>query len=198
MDSQKKYTALTKEEIVTYIKQAQSSDSQAFELLQTQYRPLIDSQVHKYFSEGMGYDDGEDLRQEALIAFHSAVMNYDCSEDVEFGLYAKICIGNGLKTYLREYKKRSRQGVIPLEDINAEDTLESEEPSSDLICRESMQQLVTVIRDSLSTFEARVWWLYVSGLSAADVAKRLDLGDVRSVENAIYRIRRKLRKLLGD
>ena len=198
MDSQKRFTALSKEEIVSYIKQAQSSDSSAFEMLQMQYKPLIDSQVHKYFLSEMSYDDAEDLRQEALIAFHSAVMNYDCSEGVEFGLYAKICIGNGLKTFLREYKKRFDRKVIPLEDIKSEDAVESDEPSSDLIGRESMKMLVTVIRDNLSTFEAKVWWLYFSGMSAADVAARLGLTDVRSVENAIYRIRRKLRRLLGE
>ena len=48
---------------------------------------------------------------------------------------------------------------------------------------------------TLSELENRVWWQYVTGVPVADIARDL-ARDERSVHNAIYRIRRKLRAVI--
>ena len=72
------------------------------------------------------------------------------------------------------------------------------DPLQMLIEEESFNKLKRDIQENLSPYESRVWWLYVSGMSAADIAKKLDTKDVRSVNNAIYRIRKKLRGVLEN
>ena len=62
--------------------------------------------------------------------------------------------------------------------------------------RERLEALYAVIRNNLSDFEYEVWQLYMSGRSAKEIADRLHT-DQKSVSNAIYRIRKKLRSILS-
>ena len=74
------------------------------------------------------------------------------------------------------------------------------EPSAveKLIEEENLRLLERKIQANLSPYESRVWWMYVSGMSAQDIAARIDTADIRSVNNAIYRIRKKLRAVLAE
>jgi DNA-directed RNA polymerase specialized sigma24 family protein len=60
---------------------------------------------------------------------------------------------------------------------------------------ERFDRLCRTVRGHLSDYENRVWWQYVTGVSVADIAEGLGR-DERSVHNAIYRIRKKLREKL--
>ncbi|MBQ5633734.1 MAG: hypothetical protein IIV11_02485 [Clostridia bacterium] len=61
--------------------------------------------------------------------------------------------------------------------------------------QERLKSLYAVIRKNLSELEYKVWQLYISGRSAAEIAALLST-DEKSVNNAIYRIRKKLRAVL--
>lgn len=168
-----------------------NDDQQAFSQLLADYEPLIASEIARY-AAGIGSQDQEDLRQVALLALYRAAMAYDLEQtDVEFGLYAKICISNALVSQLRIIR-RSRSELL---DTQAPDTL-YEDPAKLLLEREAAEALQAHIRARLSPYEYRVWNLYVAGLSARDIADAVGR-EPHSVENAVYRIRQKLRKSLG-
>ncbi|MBQ8407409.1 MAG: sigma-70 family RNA polymerase sigma factor [Clostridia bacterium] len=180
------------------VRSARNGSQDAFLELKSRYKPLLESQVVKHTLPDMTAQDAEDLRQEALVIFCNAVCNYnDSTEGVEFGLYAKICIENGLISFVRSYLRRKKKAVLPLESAGQQDAVE-EDPLQALVDKENMAELVRVIRNSLSAYENRVWWLYVSGMSASDITKALGVKDHRSVSNAIYRIRKKLRSFLSE
>jgi RNA polymerase sporulation-specific sigma factor len=61
--------------------------------------------------------------------------------------------------------------------------------------KEDYRELSRRIESILSPYENRVWWLYLSGLTANNIAARLQKSE-RSIQNAIYRIRKKLRASL--
>ena len=88
-----------------------------------------------------------------------------------------------------------------LHDMAAEgwildEQIDEEDPSRDVIMREEMKELNRKIDETLSSFEGRVWRLYVSGCSFREIAA--DLGkNEKSVENAIFRIKQKLKRLLS-
>lgn len=178
---------------------AKSGSQDAFAALKEQYRPLIDRCVYKFASSDMTDQDVEDLSQEALICFCSAVCSYDCdSDNVEFGLYAKICIDNGLVSFVRSRNRRNRIKAVSLDDeidIHApgaeDDVLQS------LVDRERTSALVRKINKKLSDFEKKIWWMYVSGMSVSEISRAVS-ADSKSVSNAIYRIRKKLRETLGE
>ncbi len=182
---------------------ARAGDQQAYALLLERYAPMLQSMVSKYAASGMSEADLEDLRQEASVVFCSAVQSYDpAREGVEFGLYAKICVGHGLASALRVFRRQRRDGLLSLEGEGLIEQnpglLGSEVSVSDaLIDKERMEALKLIIQRALSPYESRIWWMYVSGASTSHIAQSLGK-DEKSVSNAIYRIRRKLRGVLGQ
>lgn len=182
---------------------ARAGDQSAYAALLEQYAPMIEAMVAKYALPEMSEADKEDLRQEASVVFCSAVQTYDTGrEGVEFGLYAKICVGHGLASALRVFRRQRRHGVLSLEGenlIEQKPELFGSEASvaEALEDKERVEGLVLIIQKTLSAYESRVWWLYVSGMSTAHIAQMLGK-DEKSVSNAIYRIRAKLRRVLGQ
>ncbi len=179
------------------IEKAAQGSEEALNFLMNKYKPLIDAEVFRHTGEGMNNQDIADLRQEAEIAFCNAVCNYDESlGGVEFGLYAKICIGNSLVSFLRAYKRR---GQIVSIDEDMSDEGSFSDPVQKLIEQEDFLILQRKIKANLSPFENKVWWMYVSGMSAKRIAETLAVeGGVKSVNNAVYRIRKKLRTLISN
>lgn len=184
-----------KEDLLFLIDKAQSGDQDAFGLLKDRYKPLIESCSYRYISSDMPTQDAEDLRGEALVHFCNAVCSYDVSgSSVEFGLYAKICISNGLVSYMRAYARRQRNRALSLEieSHGVDGAEDATDILQELIDEESTAELVRAIKKHLSDYENRIWWLYVSGMSVADIAKTVEAPDTKSVSNAVYRIRKKL------
>ena len=184
----------TQIELLTLIHQAQNGSQDAYMLLLGKYRPLIDASVARFVSADMSQQDREDMREEAERVFLNALITYDTDQDaVDFGLYAKICLRNGLISERRHLSSRRRFGVVSLmqDDISV-----LEDPSDKLVEEEQFRRLYRRVRAHLSEFENRIWWMFVAGVPVGEIARRLSK-DEKSVHNAIYRIRRKLRKLLA-
>lgn len=186
-----------KKYILELIKMAQDGSEESFFELRKIYEPLIEGRVSKNTLHGMTAQDIDDLRGEALVQFCRAVLNFDYSiEGVEFGLYAKICIENGLISFVRSYNRRHTSNILTL-DTDVDAASPYTDLMQDMIDRENLSSLIGLIQGSLSEYEGRVWWLYVSGVSVAEIAKKLGVSDTKSVSNAIYRIRKKLRERIS-
>ena len=173
------------------IQSAQSGNQDAFEELLDRYAPLINSMV---YNQGLSVQDCEDHRQEAVLAFYRALMHFDTAQnEVQFGLYAKLCIKNALLSHLR---KLNRQQEVLLEDQNTVIRADREtDPANRVMEQESYLELSRMIHDVLSEYENQIWWLYLSGRTAKEIADHLGR-DERSVQNAVYRIRKKLRTVI--
>lgn len=200
------------------ISKVKAGDQQSFRELLDQYKPLMSALVGHY--EGLvSSEDIEDMRVEALVGLHKAALGYDEDQDgVEFGLYAKICIKNHLATVYRSYLRHAKLKIIQLDQYsddsdNSEQFISVEDdPMKRAIERESFEILQKRIRDTLSDYENRVWWMYMAGMSAKEIAAELEKipsarkqkdqvspeKAERSVENALYRIRKKLRTALSS
>ncbi|MBE6630731.1 MAG: sigma-70 family RNA polymerase sigma factor [Ruminococcaceae bacterium] len=171
------------------IRQVRDGDQAAFAALLSDYEPLIGAEVAHHSAE-LSAQDVEDLRQSALIAFYRAALNFDLSQnEVEFGLYAKICISNALVSQLRVIRRY-------YSEISVGDTWShsegGEDPATRLMEEEAAAVLFARVRALLSPFENRVWSLYVAGRPVKEIARLLQK-DTHSIENAVYRIRKKLR-----
>jgi len=168
-------------------------DQKAFLDLLAEYEPLIGAQVTSHARE-LSHADAEDMRQVALLALYRAALGFDLEQqEVEFGLWAKICIGNALASQLRTVRRRPT--VVEYNERNVTDVATS--PADPLIEAEAAEALYARVRRVLSPYENRVWSLYMAGYRAGEIAEQLGK-DAHSVENAVYRIRRKLRAALGD
>lgn len=172
---------------------ARSGDQQAFEDLLEIYSPLIDAMTASFTRSSAVTDEREDLRQEACIAFCHAVDRYDLTtEQVSFGAFAKRCIRNRLISCYR--KKSLRVQLDPDTDVPL---VAPSDPARSVVEEEDYWNLCHRIESALSPYENRVWWLYLSGRTAREIALQLQKEE-RSVQNAIYRIRQKLRKTIPN
>ena len=190
-----KQSRFKNEEVNKLIELVVAGDSDSFTKLVDQYNPLLKKILNAYTTEEMSKEDVEDLRQEELIAFYRAIINFDKEQtDVEFGLYAKICITNSMISYKRAAAKKSNESLIGDEEMNSITDPESE-VSKFFEMRESERELGEQIEKTLSGYENEVWSYYVNGCSTKEIAAKLNSNE-KSIDNAIFRIRRKLKTLL--
>lgn len=163
---------------------AKNGDDSAFAELTDSYRPLIESMTVKYgvLTEGFGADK-DDVRQEASFAFYKAVMTFDTEQSkVSFGLYAKVCIRNRLISMLRSLKKRPRVAAQPKREVQTKKELS--------FPRDELEALAKRV---LSATEKTVFLMYADGKSYAEIAEFLNISE-KSVDNALFRAKRKIRQ----
>lgn len=184
-----------KNDVRELIVKVRSGDQGSFEILLNRYKPLIEASVNRFsFDEAFALYR-EDLQQEASLVFYNSILAYDLEQnEVEFGLFAKVCIHNALVSQLRTLKKRSAETVNATPE-NLLFVQDSDDPLTKILEQERLRSIYAVIRKNLSNFEYTVWQMYISGHSSAEISKALNI-DKRSADNAIYRIRKKLRALL--
>ena len=145
-----------------------------------------------------------------MIGLFKAIKCFDAQKQNSFKTFANICIERQLITAI---KSSNRQKHMPLnsylslnmtafenEDGNNDtqivDVLENtviEDPLDTITKKEYFSSVENVIDSSLSDFEKKVLNRYVQGESYVKIAERLD-APVKSVDNAIQRIRKKTAK----
>lgn len=187
---------------------AGGGDREAEERLAARYTRLVRICARPLFLAG---GDSEDLIQEGMLGLLSAIRQYDPSMSTAFKTYAEVCIRRRLYSAV---KSASRLKHLPLNDGLSLDYILSEEsqtqlaanpeafrrtPEEQVLARESEFELNKAFAQKLSRLEKNVLALYLDGLSYDEIAAKTGR-DVKSVDNAVQRIRRKLARdpNLGD
>ncbi len=138
--------------------------------------------------------DIEDLTQEGLIALYSAVKVYKYDVSL-FSTFASVCIKRGMLTFCRS---QNRKKDIPREKlIYADYDIEISQvksPEAILIEKEGSYILTEDIKRILSSLEYRVLLAYIAFNSYDEIAGHLGL-TVKSVNNTMCRVRRKIKEL---
>jgi len=191
--------------IYDLISKAKLGNNESYTELHEHYIPLIESMARRYMTIGeLPASEENDMRQESEIAFYHAVRAFDLSQDkVSFGLYAKICISNRLISCLRKSgaKKEIESSVVSLDEEYDDriDTYISDKinPLDYVLIKENVSYIRRTMLEELSVYEQKIFNHYILGSSAKEIA--LVVGESeKSVNNAIYRIRAKLRKLITE
>ncbi len=181
----------------TLCRRAAQGDQSAEEALALRYTRLVRACARPLFLMG---GDGEDLTQEGMVGLLSAIRSYAPERGVSFRAYAETCVKNRMISAVRSASGKHHTPLndsIPIEtplfDENCHCTaaLSATDPEEILITRESVQERLGSLFSKLSDFEAEILKLYLSGLSYSEIADQANR-PVKSVDNAIQRIRRKL------
>lgn len=182
-------------DINSLILRVRNKDQEAFDILLEKYKPLLYSLVSKFTCDDLLKPHEEDLLQEATIVFYNAILAYDETQNqVEFGLYAHICLSNALISQVRNLNRRKVEHSAELSGSEIASSVYSD-PADNILEEESIRQIYSVIKSNLSQYEYSIWSDYMRGKTAKDIGTSLGKSE-KSVTNAIYRIRRKLRALL--
>ncbi len=202
-----KFANLTDEEIISQIRQG---NEQALTYLLNKYKSLVQNKVSRYFIIGA---EKEDIIQEGMIGLYKAIKNYNTEKQNTFKTFANMCIERQLITAI---KTSNRQKHIPLnscvslnvsaytnEDDNNIQLIEIyddktvEDPLDTMMKKEYYKEIQNALDNSLSDFERKVLDRFIKGESYETIARRID-APVKSVDNAIQRIRKKANKQLLD
>ena len=202
-----KYSNLNDEEIISQIKQG---NQEALGYLLEKYKNLVNIKVSKYFMAGA---EKEDIVQEGMIGLFKAIKYFKPDKQNSFKSFANICIERQLITAI---KTSNRQKHIPLNSYlslntaayenNEDDSVELidtfynkevEDPLETIMKKEYYTEVENAVNKNLSKFEKQVLDQFLKGESYVKIAEKLD-SPVKSVDNAIKRIRKKAIKNMFD
>ena len=180
-----KYNDLSDEELVIRAK----NDKKAVSELIVRYLRTVQFLAGRYSS-----DIYDDLVQEGFVGLLKAVNTYRHDENVKFSTYANVCVRNKIVSSL---KKNSLINGVEFTDEMADELFEVGEgdPESIFIENEQMDEVYEKITSALSEQEWKVIQLFITGMAYNQMALNLGV-TVKSVDNAMQRVRRKLKSVL--
>lgn len=187
---------------------ARTGDPRAQEFLIKKYKNFVRGKARSYFLIGA---DREDIIQEGMIGLFKAIRDYRPDKIASFKAFAELCITRQMITAI---KTATRQKHIPLNsyislnkpiyDEDSERTLLDvvagrtiSNPEELVISREEFDSIEAKIGEVLSDLELQVLTYYLDGKSYQEIAENLDR-HVKSIDNALQRVKRKLEKSLQD
>ena len=196
---------MTDEQVV---KLAQQADGTALEYLLNKYKNFVRSKARSYFLIGA---DHEDIVQEGMIGLYKAIRDFREEKLTSFRAFAELCITRQIITAI---KTATRQKHIPLNsyvslnkpiyDEESDRTLldvitEGREanPEEVLISREDVSVIEGRIGKMLSGLEKQVLLRYLEGKSYQEISLEMHR-HVKSIDNALQRVKRKLQKMLAE
>ncbi|MEW5761902.1 MAG: RNA polymerase sporulation sigma factor SigH [Bacillota bacterium] len=191
------------EDIVGY---AREGDDQALEYLINKYKHFVRAKARSYFLVGA---DREDIIQEGMIGLYKAIRDFRLDKLSSFRAFAELCITRQIITAI---KTATRQKHIPLNsyvslnkplyDDDSDRTLldiisgtRITDPEELVISREECDNIGDKISELLSSLEWKVLTSYLEGKSYQEIADELHR-HVKSIDNALQRVKRKLEKYL--
>ncbi len=189
------------------VEQARKGDPKAQELLIKKYKNFVRSKARSYFLIGA---DREDIVQEGMIGLFKAMRDYQPDKVTSFKSFAELCIKRQIITAI---KTATRQKHIPLNsyvslnkpvyDDDSDRTLYDVMTSSSkelnpehlIIKREELSHIEEKMGEVLSDLEWKVLNAYLEGKSYQEISLEMNK-HVKSVDNALQRVKKKLEKFL--
>ncbi|MED5076374.1 RNA polymerase sporulation sigma factor SigH [Geobacillus stearothermophilus] len=203
VDKLKDYKHLEDEQLVTLVHEG---DGEALDFLIHKYQNFVRAKARSYFLVGA---DREDIVQEGMIGLYKAVRDFKGDKLSSFKAFAELCITRQMITAI---KTATRQKHIPLNsyvsldkpiyDDESDRTLmdvlsgtQVTDPEELIVNREEVDDIELKMAELLSDLERKVLALYLDGRSYQEISEELNR-HVKSIDNALQRVKRKLEKYL--
>jgi RNA polymerase sporulation-specific sigma factor len=182
---------------------AQGGNGHALEALIERYRRFARAKSRGYFLVG---GDADDIEQEALIGLYKAVRDFRPEFQASFRAFAELCITRQIITAIKTATRQKHQplnqylsisGVRGSDDPGERSVEEllphhhGTDPADNVVSRERLESMRASMAQMLSALEVDVLRLYVEGKSYQEIGERLGR-HVKSIDNALQRIKRKL------
>ena len=205
MATTRDFESMTDEQVVIL---AQETDGPALEYLLNKYKNFVRTKARSYFLIGA---DHEDIVQAGMIGLYKSIRDYKAERLSSFRAFAELCVTRQIITAI---KTATRQKHIPLNsyislnkpiyeedsdrtllDVITEEGMSN--PEEMIIDREDLSVIEGKIGQMLSDLEKDVLVRYMEGKSYVEIADEMHR-HVKSIDNALQRIKRKLLKYLEE
>ena len=173
------------EQHVALAKQGSHED---IEYIFREFRSSIEACAYKLRTP---YFDFEDAVQEGNIGLFKAIAGYSENKGAGFKTYAKKCILNNIITAYNSSQSQKHQLLNTAKSLDEEDFQHNIE--NDFLIKEQNKEFIKTAKQKLSKFEFLVFSLYTMQYTYGEIAE-LTGKDEKSVNNAVQRIHKKLRK----
>ncbi|HEY2813923.1 MAG TPA: RNA polymerase sporulation sigma factor SigH [Acidimicrobiales bacterium] len=187
----------------------QQGDRLALETLIARYRRFARAKSRGYFLVG---GDADDIEQEALIGLYKASRDFRPEHQASFRAFAELCITRQIITAIKTATRQKHQPLNQYVSISGarggddpgersvEELLHAHhdgDPADTVVSGERMETIRSSMAQMLSGLEVDVLKLYVEGKSYQEIGEQLGR-HVKSIDNALQRIKRKLDQHLQD
>jgi RNA polymerase sporulation-specific sigma factor len=187
----------------------QGGDDLSVQVLLDRYRRFARAKARGYFLVGA---DSDDIEQEGLIGLYKAARDFRPDRQSSFRAFAELCITRQVITAVKTATRQKHQplnqyvsisGVRGSDDASersVEDLLEDHyiaDPAETVVSNERMDSMRQSMAEMLSGLEVDVLRLYVEGKSYHEIGEHLGR-HVKSIDNALQRIKRKLEGHLAE
>jgi RNA polymerase sporulation-specific sigma factor len=198
--------ALQDNDLVARVKEG---DEKCLDVLLSRYRKFARSKARSYFLAG---SDREDVVQEGMIGLYKAIRDFDPKQETPFRAFAELCISRQILTAIKTANRHKHQPLNQSVSLDApaysdEDSRsvgdnlvaapQVSDPAELVISAEEIEAIRDTMRDSLTELEGDVLRLYMDGKSYEEIAGALG-NHVKSIDNALQRIKRKLQRHLDE
>ena len=199
-----KYLSMSDDDVVVL---AQQGDGEALEYLLDKYKNFVRGRARSYFLVGA---DHEDIVQEGMIGLYKSIRDFRPDKQSSFRAFAELCVKRQIITAI---KTATRQKHFPLNSyVSLNKPLYDEEsdrtlldviegrvtnPEDLFISQEELEHIQNEINTTLSPLEQQVLAAFLNGKSYQEIAEMLDR-HVKSIDNALQRVKRKLTRMLED
>ncbi|MFD2760755.1 RNA polymerase sporulation sigma factor SigH [Lentibacillus juripiscarius] len=181
-------------------------NSQALDFLINKYINFVRAKARTYFIIGA---DKEDIIQEGMIGLYKAIRDYDGDKLSSFKAFAELCVTRQIITAIKTATRQKHTPLNsyvsldkPIYDEESDRTLldviggtKAIDPQELLVNRENFFDMEGKLSELLSTLEKEVLRLYLDGCTYQEISVKLKR-HVKSIDNALQRIKRKLEQLL--
>ena len=189
-------------ELLNYIAEG---NEDANNIIIKKYEPLINKIAIKMlpYCKNNGLEKS-DLIQEGMIGLNHAIDRYREQKDALFYTYAKKCIERKIISVVIA-SNRNKNKILN-ESISYDDEenllikfIKSQTPSPEeqVLNLELEENLLLKIKENLTDLEEQVFELFISGFKYKEISEILDK-DHKSIDNAIQRIKSKIKNILKD
>ena len=198
------YKDLNDFELVSYV----ADNEEVTDFLFEKYRPLISSLAKKLYNANQNIGlDYNDLVQEGMVGFSTAINTYSEHKDTLFFTYAKKCIESKMISMIVSASRLKHQilnNSLSMEAIDSEGFNNSldkiigdktSNPEDIAIDNENLLELINSLNQEFTDFESQVFDMKKSGFNYREIAEVLDV-DPKKVDNALQRIKAKVRTYL--
>lgn len=194
------YEKNTDEENIRLIRD--ENDNAAFEYMIKKYMGIVKKESRALYIIGA---ENEDIIQEGMIGLMKAIRSYDEKKGAAFPTFASLCIKRQLVTAVKVSNRKKHSplnyyvsfyadngdDMVLVDELKADQT---SNPENLMLGKLQSQKLADAIEKKLSRLEQAVLREYLTGKSYDEIAETLGKS-AKSIDNAIQRIRKKLKSI---
>lgn len=186
---------LTDEQLIERIN---AGETLCMDVLIERYKRQVRNQARTLYLMG---GDSDDLIQEGMLGLFKAIRDYRSEKSDSFEVFASLCISRQLYSAIQAAGRLKHAPLNSYVELSPElgeqaEGLKGKSPEELLIDQENIENLRAEILKLATPLEQEILTAYLGGQSYTEIARRLNK-EPKSIDNALQRIRRKLRRVNG-